>query len=410
MPRMTPKQRAVWRNTVLQHHRWNVSYGATRSGKTYLDYFKIPRRIERCTGAGLIMLLGNTQQTLERNILEPMRRKYGGGLVGHIRSGTNTVRLFGKDAYALGAEKINQISKLQGAGIEYCYGDEVATWHPGVFQMLKSRMDQPNSCFDGTCNPEAPTHWFKAFLDGDADIFAQQFAIDDNAFLDPTFVAALKQEYAGTVYYDRFILGNWVAAEGVIYKAFANDPERFIIDALPDDLAFGVIGIDFGGDKSGHSFTFTGFNRGITRIVTIADYYRKEVITPDQLQDDFVTFVLQCQGYKIPIVDIRADSAEVVLIAGLQQALLKAKLPYAVSEAIKGRIVDRIRLYTILLARDAWHIMRGCKKTIEAYQTAVYDSKSLVDKRLDDGTTLIDPIDSQEYSTEPFADALIYGG
>ena len=44
--RLSDKQRQVWANTVEKHHRWNFSCGATRSGKTYLDYYKIPRRIQ----------------------------------------------------------------------------------------------------------------------------------------------------------------------------------------------------------------------------------------------------------------------------------------------------------------------------------------------------------------------------
>ena len=201
------------------NHRWNVKTGATRSGKTFLDYFVIPKRILKCQQNGLIVLLGNTKGTLERNILEPMRSIWSPELVGQISS-NNTVNIFGKKCYALGADKINQVSKLQGAAFEYCYGDEITTWHEDVFQMLKSRLSCPNSCFDGTCNPESPMHWFKKFLESDADIYQQAYTIDDNPFLDPTFVENLKNEYSGTVYYDRFILGKWALASGLVYPMF----------------------------------------------------------------------------------------------------------------------------------------------------------------------------------------------
>lgn len=201
------------------NHRWNVKTGATRSGKTFLDYFVIPKRILKCQQNGLIVLLGNTKGTLERNILEPMRSIWSPELVGQISS-NNTVNIFGKKCYALGADKINQVSKLQGAAFEYCYGDEITTWHEDVFQMLKSRLSCPNSCFDGTCNPESPMHWFKKFLESDADIYQQAYTIDDNPFLDSTFVENLKNEYSGTVYYDRFILGKWALASGLVYPMF----------------------------------------------------------------------------------------------------------------------------------------------------------------------------------------------
>ena len=52
------------------NHRWNVKTGATRSGKTWLDLLvTIPKRLLACRGEGLIVLLGNTKGTLERNIL-----------------------------------------------------------------------------------------------------------------------------------------------------------------------------------------------------------------------------------------------------------------------------------------------------------------------------------------------------
>ena len=167
MLRLTDKQKEFWKEA---HHRWNIKEGATRSGKTYLDYFLIPRRILACRGEGLIVLLGNTKGTLSRNILEPMQAIWGDRLVGSIGS-DNTVMLFGKKCHALGADKITQVSKLQGAGIEYCYGDEITTWNEDVFSMLKSRLDKPNSVFDGTCNPESSNHWFLKFLESDADIF-----------------------------------------------------------------------------------------------------------------------------------------------------------------------------------------------------------------------------------------------
>ncbi len=407
---LSNKQKEVWRNTILSDHRWNISYGATRSGKTYLDYFKIPARIREASKSGLIALLGNTQSTLERNILEPMRAMYGSDLVGNINS-RNQVNLFGRKAYALGADKVSQVSKIQGAGFSYVYGDEITTWSPAVFDMLKSRLDKPDSTFDGTCNPTAPSNWFKQFLDKEnLDIYAMGFNIDDNPFLPAKFVAELKKEYWGTVLYDRYILGRWVAAEGAVYPTFANDPDKFILDQLPEDIAFITIGIDFGGNKSAHAMEATAFNRQISSITTIAEKHIEGVITPQELTAHFIDFLKTVMAFKKPIVEIRADSAEQVLIAGLNAELIKLKLPHVVSNAKKGEITDRIRLYNVLMNRGDYHIMRGCSKLIEAFRTALYDDNSLIDKRLDDGTTMIDPLDAQEYSTEYYHQALLYGG
>lgn len=213
------------------HHRWNFKGGATRSGKTYLDFtYIIPMRIrERIGKEGLCVILGVTNATLERNVLRPMREIYGDSLVGKI-SNDNTVMLFGERCYALGAEKVSQTSKIRGASIKYCYGDETADWSQEVFELLKSRLDKEYSCFDGTFNPQYPGHWLKEFLDSDADIFSQTYTIDDNPFLPEKFVGDLKNEYRGTVFYDRYILGLWAAAEGLVYPMF--NPNEHVFDEL----------------------------------------------------------------------------------------------------------------------------------------------------------------------------------
>lgn len=177
-------------------HRWNIKTGATRSGKTYLDCaVTIPQRILAARDEGLLVMLGNTLGTLERNVLEPMRALWGPDLVGVVRTSAsgNIVQLFGRKVYVLGADNKKHIARIQGAAFEYAYGDEITTWDEGVFQMLKSRLSCPHSHFDGTCNPENPQHWFKRFLDSDADIYCQAYTIDDNPTLPPEFVAQLKR-------------------------------------------------------------------------------------------------------------------------------------------------------------------------------------------------------------------------
>lgn len=401
---LTEKQR-----DYLLHcsHRWNVKTGATGSGKSYLDYaVTIPKRILASKGEGLIVLLGNTKGTLERNILSPMRDIYG-DQVGMIGS-DNTVRLFGKRCYALGADNKKHVARIQGATFEYCYGDEVTTWNEEVFQMVKSRLRSEHSHFDGTCNPGAPTHWFKTFLNSDADIYQQSYVIDDGV-LPAHVVTELKKEYAGTVYYDRFILGLWVAAEGIIYKLFADHPERFIVDGLPEQkIRHAVIGVDFGGGTSAHAFSCTGYTTG-GAIVTLDDYREKEALNPTKLEQDFVDFVKRCQMRWL-VTDVWCDSAEQTLINGLRTAAAKAHLAVNIGNAQKRVINDRIRALCLLMGAGRYYINRDCTTTIEALKTAVWDSKHTTeDVRLDDGTTNIDNLDALEYSFEREIPNLIAG-
>ena len=400
----SPKQQEFLQNC---NHRWNIKTGATRSGKTFLDYTVIPKRILKCRGEGLIVLLGNTKGTLERNILEPMRAIWSPALVGQIGS-NNTVQIFGKKCHALGADKISQVSKLQGAAFEYCYGDEITTWHEDVFQMLKSRLSCPNSRFDGTCNPGNPQHWFKKFLDSDADIYRQAYTIDDNPFLAPEFVENLKREYAGTVYYDRYILGRWKAAEGAIYRQVADNPADFVIYD-PPPILFGTIGVDFGGNGSATAFCCTGFTPGMREVVTLKEYYKKKIISPAELERDFVAFVQECRRcFSFPVTDAYCDSAEQTLIQGLRTACARNGVGITIHNARKGEINDRIRFFCRLQAVRRHKIMYECRHTLEAFQTAAWDSKYVTkDVRLDDGAYNIDSLDAQEYSVEPYMRQII---
>ena len=237
---LTPMQQEYLLNC---NHRWNIKTGATGSGKSYLDVMvTIGQRILSCRGEGLIVLFGNTQGTLERNILEPMREIWTPQLVGNIRKGDNTVDVFGKKCYALGADNKKHVARIQGSTIEYAYGDEVTTWSQEVFQMLKSRLRCEHSYFDGTCNPDSPNHWFKAFLDSDADIYQQKYVIDDGV-LPAHIVEELKKEYAGTVYYDRYILGDWALAEGLIYPMYQNAIVEGVPEGYPEEY---VVSVDYG--------------------------------------------------------------------------------------------------------------------------------------------------------------------
>lgn len=224
-------------------HRWNIKVGAVRSGKTFADYYTIPKRIRGRIGKpGLAFIFGVSKSTIERNVLEPMRTIWGDDFVGSIKS-DNTARMFGETVYCLGCEKVSQVAKIRGASVKYAYGDEVAEWNPEVFDLIKSRLDKPYSCFDGALNPESPTHWLKEFLDSDADIYAQHYTIFDNPFLPQEFIDNLCKEYEGTVYYDRYINGVWALAEGLIYPMY----QDVIVSSKPQGKPQkSVLSIDYG--------------------------------------------------------------------------------------------------------------------------------------------------------------------
>ena len=372
-----------WRNAS---RRWNIKTGATGSGKTFLDFYMLPKRIRACTGAGLITLIGNTRGTLSRNILDPLRGIYGERMVGMIRS-DNTADLFGKKVYCLGADKINQVAKIQGATIEYAYGDEITTWSQEVFEMLKSRLRCPNSCFDGTCNPADPEHWMKKFLDSDADVYLQEYTIYDNPFLPKGFVDELCKEYAGTVYYDRYILGQWARAEGLVFRFFADNEEPYLFDdaelydesgKLKQKFSKIVMGVDFGGNGSQTTFALWGYigNYHEFRILEEGGLPLTEDINAQDICNAWLAFyklVLKKYGR----VDwIFPDSASTTMINSLRSTAAANGLPKGnIAGCRKNEVKDRPLTISRLFNSGRLKVNRRCENTRKALRSLVWDPK-----------------------------------
>ena len=407
---LTSKQNEYIRNAT---HRWNIKTGAVRSGKSYVDTaYTIPARIrERIGKPGLTVIFGVTRDTIERNVLQPMREIYGSGLVGTINN-RNMAQVCGEDTYCLGAEKVSQVAKVQGSSIKYAYGDEVAKWNREVFEMLKSRLDKPYSCFDGACNPENPTHWLKEFIDSDIDIYVQKYEIFDNEYLPKEYVENLCKEYEGTVYYDRLIKGMWKRAEGAIYRMFADDPDRFIRPANIRDIKEIRIGIDFGGNGSGHSFVATAILwNGIVQPIMSRKHMKKDFpqgIDANKLSELFLQFVADViEKYGKPRYAFW-DNAETVLGQSIENACRKEFPSLLVLPAQKKKINDRINYTVRLMGSGRFFITPDCLTLKKALQDAVYNSKVLQEERLDDGSTDIDTLDAFEYTIERDINGVYY--
>lgn len=374
---LSPKQREFVKYGT---HRWNFKGGATRSGKTYLDFrWIIPIRIrERIGKDGLAVILGVTKSTIERNVLEPMRNLYGDMLVGTISS-DNTAWIFGEKCYCLGAEKVSQVSKIRGASIKYCYGDEVADWSEEVFALLKSRLDKEYSCFDGTFNPQYPDHWLKKFLDSNADIFSQTYTIDDNPFLPESFKENLKKEYEGTVYYDRYILGLWVRAEGLVYPMFG---DGCITQDTPDTGDY-YISIDYG--------TLNPFSAGLWCVgkkcaVRIAEiYYSGREEKKQKTDEEYCDMVERLAGDK-PIRAVVVDPSAASFIEALRRRS-GFKVRHADNDVLNG-----IRTTSDFLRDGRIKIHAGCKDAIREFGLYRWDEQAESDRVVKENDHAMDEI------------------
>lgn len=366
----SPKQNEFIR---LADHRYNFKIGAVRSGKSFVDVaFEIPYRLRAVKDLpGLNVIMGVSKETIERNVLQPMREIYTDAIVGTINS-RNQAWVCGVLVYCLGAEKLNQVSKIQGASIKYCYGDEIAKWNKEVFAMLQSRLDKPYSKFDGACNPEYPGHWLKEFLDReDIDLYLQKYTIFDNPFLDPAFVENLCKEYAGTVYYKRYIIGEWAMAEGLIYPMYADAISD--VPSTPCDRY--VLSVDYG-TMNAFAALLWELHGGIW-YASSGYYYSGRDLGASKTDDEYLQDMdhwLDELGVPRPLETIIDPSA-----ASFITLLRKQNHRYKVRPAINN-VMDGIRETAVAMQRNLIKVspyVKEWKKEVEGY---VWDEDSLEDK------------------------------
>ena len=173
------------------------------------------------------------------------------------------------------------------------------------------------------------------------------------------------------------------------------------------------IGVDFGGNGSGHAFVATGFTESYEQMIVLRSKRylegerdpdtgrRLDDIDPETLNRLFLNFykcVLNDFGF---VTKVYADSAESVLIRGLRNTLIKMNFgDTRVENARKMPIIERIRTVTTLTSQNRIFFTEECKTFEEAVSMAVWNPKEIKLERLDDGTSDIDTLDAFEYTFE----------
>lgn len=395
-----------------------IADGAIRSGKTIACICSfLTWSMDSFRGQNFI-LAGKTIGSLKKNVIGPMQQILAAwGIPYHyVRSGENFIEIGSNVYYLYDANNEGSQDRLQGLTAAGAYADEVALFPQNFIEQMLGRCSVDGAKVYMNCNPESPAHYVKTELIDKAkekNIYHLHFRMEDNLSLSKKTLDKYYHMFTG-VFYKRFILGHWAATDGLVYQQFADEKERFLLDAPPDDIQYAVIGVDFGGSKSAHSFTLTGFTKGMRQVVILDEYYHNNTkqgrLSPKQVEDAFVDFVRRAKA-QYRVYEAYCDSAEQTLIEGLEVAAVRERLGVEIRNAAKGPINDRIAFYNSLMAQDRFRVLRRCKAHIKALEEAIYDPDEPVkDIRLDNGTTNIDSLDSMEYSTESVQDDIMYLG
>ncbi|MFF8290436.1 PBSX family phage terminase large subunit [Streptomyces sp. NPDC016309] len=224
--------------------------GAVSSGKTIASLLAFLIALTVAPDHGLIVVVGRTLQTVERNLIDPLQSRHlFGPLSAHVHhtTGSTTATILGRTVHLVGASDARAEGRIRGATIALAYVDEATLVPHSFWMMLLSRLRVGSaSRLLATTNPDGPFHWLrKDFILRGADVglVNWHFTLDDNPSLDPGFVRRLKAQYTG-LWYRRFILGEWCLASGAVYDMF--DEDRHVVDLLPYMRRWTCVGIDYG--------------------------------------------------------------------------------------------------------------------------------------------------------------------
>ena len=341
--------------------RINIWEGAVRSSKTITSLAAWLVFI-RDAPPGPLMMIGKTERTLSRNILDVIQDIVGTENFNYNR-GLGECKIFNRKVLIAGANDERAEQKIRGLTLAGAYGDEVTLWPESFFRMLLSRLSVKGARLYATTNPDSPYHWLKEdILDNPKlNLSSWHFTLDDNPALDPEYVSDLKNEYTG-IWYKRFILGQWVLAEGVIYDMW--DDSVHVIEP-PHVMDFYDVAIDYG---TATVMTFGLFGNRAGNYYLCDEYYydaRKvgKQKTDSEFANDFEAFV----GDKK--VNVYIDPSAKSFTQELRRR------GYTVIEA-DNSVIDGIRYVSRLFSDRRFFVAPECKHFQKEITQYVWDEKA----------------------------------
>lgn len=251
--------------------------GSVSSGKTVASLIAFLHSVANAPTQGIVIMVGRTLQTIERNIINPLQSpELFGPLAKHVQhtTGATSATIFGRTIHLIGAADTRSEGRIRGATVCLAYVDEVTLIPQSFWMMLLSRLRVPGARLLATTNPDSPRHWLRRdfiLRANDVNMQVFEFRLSDNPSLTDEYIRDLEAQYVG-LWRDRFILGLWRIAEGAIYDMF--DPDRHVISGpLPRMISIPGVGVDYG---TRHPFSAHLVGVTATRQLCIASEYRHD--------------------------------------------------------------------------------------------------------------------------------------
>jgi PBSX family phage terminase large subunit len=364
--------------------------GSIRSGKTIsmITSF-IMWSITNFSGENFIMA-GKSMGSMKRNVLDPLfkiitaqglKYKYTRSENPNVQIGTNTYYIFG-------ANNESAQDTLQGLTAAGAMIDEAALVPRNFVEQAIGRCSVDGAKIWLNCNPNSPFHYIKTdYIDKakEKHIYRLRFNLDDNLTLSEKVKDRYKRMFTG-VFYRRYIEGEWVQAEGLVYDGF--DHSTMVVDQLPHMKKY-FYGVDYG-TSNATTFVFAGIGVD-NKLYIIDEYYHSghksgKQKSPQQYAEDLKAFIdRQNVNYEQCFVD---PSAEGFIITCYHNSIVR--IAQAINDVKSG-----IGLVQSLISDDRFRIHKRCVVTLKEISSYSWDPRAQQygeDKPLKVDDHLMDPI------------------
>ncbi|MGL5549472.1 MAG: PBSX family phage terminase large subunit [Culicoidibacterales bacterium] len=382
---LSKKQKQVltwWSDGAPEHIRTKdgvIADGAIRSGKTVSMSFSFVLWAMSTFDGAVFGMCGKTIGSFRRNVLFWLKLMlFARGYKVVERRSENCI-IISKSGisnffYIFGGKDEASQDLVQGLTLSGVFFDEVALMPESFVNQATGRCSVDGSKFWFNCNPNGPFHWFKTeWIDKQEqkNMLYLHFTMDDNLSLTEDIKKRYMRQYVG-VFFKRYILGLWVAAEGVIYDMFVKEAHVLEYDEfiqqfnLEHEIPKFYVAIDYG-TQNPTAFLLIARFRNFSYVVK--EYYhsgRETNIqkTDVQYADDLEEFI---KSYKIESIIV--DPAAASFIAELRSREL------AIRKA-RNDVVDGIRFTGTKLTANELFFSYSCKSLMKEFASYVWDIKA----------------------------------
>lgn len=383
---------AWWSDPNLKHHDGIICDGSIRSGKTVSMAVGFVLWSMSCFDGQKFGICGKTIESLRRNVITNIPQWLEGLFTVAERRSENRLTISdGKRTntyYLFGGKDESSYTLVQGITLAGVLFDEVALMPKSFVEQAMARCSVTGSKFWFNCNPESPAHWFftdwvKPAKKFENKILYLHFTMDDNPSLDPEIKERYYRQYNG-VFYRRYILGEWVKAEGLVYPMFNREAHVVSKIPTPSPRHRYYVAVDYG-TVNPFAAGLWDYSPGDKRAVMVRELYYKGGSTNRVDNEQYYKMLTELIG-EYPIEYIIIDPSASSMIETIQK--------YGQYMVIKADndVLNGIQDVTKFLNAGVLLFHKSCVNTFDEFETYAWDEDSAEDKVIKENDHSMDQV------------------